>query len=211
MRSRIESRLVNAYKKWHWGSDATTLIEWSDPDVLAKRLVEIGRLVELYVRGMDEGTRVKGEMFAVPERLVPHNHVAFDPDHPSDRIYLLAETPLRRLLRRTYWNPGGKTYSLGSVAVAAGGRHARGTKNDYDGNDYPDVAVQPVGILTHVTYLTEKVGDPGEKRLGWDNANLYIHHMGEESGIQPVLCIDAEGRIWMAGGNYTCPTPGITD
>ena len=76
-----------------------------------------------------------------------------------------------------------------------GGRHA---KKD----DYPNVKVRPIGILTNVVYGTEKQGD---------GYSFYIHHMGEESGIQPALGVDRRGRLWVLGGNYTSPTPGITD
>ena len=200
---KINRQAVKDYAGWHWGSKATHVIEWSDPDVGDAHLIEIGRLAELYVRGPNDGAKIKGTQFSVPESLIPHNYLSFDKGHRFQRIYVLADTALCRALKRAYWNPGGTTYLLADVAKAAGGRHATA--------DYPSIDVQPVGILTHVTYLTEKTGDTGEARLGWKDANLYIHHMGEESGIQPVLCIDSRGRIWLAGGNYTCPTPGITD
>ena len=90
-------------------------------------------------------------------------------------------------------NPSSK-YSLAEVAESVGGRHAT--------DDYPDIQVLPIGIMTHVVYATEKKGD---------GMSFYIHHMGEESGIQPALAVDSRGRLWVAGGNYTSPTPGITD
>lgn len=190
------------YAEWHWGSKSTHVVDWSDPDFPAT-LIEIGRLSELYIRGAQDGTRVKGHLFAVPEATIPQCHLAFDPAQAAQRLYVLASTALSRALKRAYWNPGARSYPLAAVARIAGGRHATA--------DYPKLSVQPVGVLTHVTYLTEKIGDKGTKQLRWKDANLYIHHLGEESGIQPILCLDASGRVWIAGGNYTCPTPGITD
>ena len=90
-------------------------------------------------------------------------------------------------------NPS-QRYALNEIAKNVGGRHAM--------DDYPDIQVTPVGIMTHVVYATDKKGD---------GMSFYIHHMGEESGIQPALTVDSRGRLWLAGGNYTSPTPGITD
>ena len=197
-----KKNLPSVYTSWHWGSKPTKIIEWDDPD-FPDDLVEIGRLAELYVRGPADGTAEKGRKVLVPEREVPACHLAFDPAHRFQRLYLLLSVDVRRACKRQWWNPHGATYPLAAVAKAAGGRHAT--------PDYPAVEVQPVGILTHITYLTEKTGDAGQKMLGWKDANYYIHHMGEESGIQPMLCIDSGGRLWFAGGNSTAPTPGITD
>ena len=35
--------------------------------------------------------------------------------------------------------------------------------------------------------------------------------MGEEGGVPPILCVSSDGRFWLAGGSYTCPSPGITN
>jgi hypothetical protein len=67
--------------------------------------------------------------------------------------------------------------------------------------------VKPIGILTGLVYYTHKKGDenPGNPR------SYYIHKMGEMSKFYPILAGDAQGRLWLAGGNYSCPSPGITD
>lgn len=83
---------------------------------------------------------------------------------------------------------------LSDLAKAVGGRHG--------GQEYGDIVAAPLGILTHLVYATEKQGD------GFNN---YIHKLGEESGIRPALAADNAGRLWIVGGNYTSPTPGITD
>ena len=62
--------------------------------------------------------------------------------------------------------------------------------------------VKPVGVLTALVYFTHKQGD---------GPSYYIHQMGELSHHLPILAFDRHGRPWLAGGNYTCPTPGITD
>ena len=69
-------------------------------------------------------------------------------------------------------------------------------------DDYPDIKVKPIGILRNVVYATPKKGD---------GFSLYIHEMGEETGIKPALCVDKTGRLWIIGGDYTCPVPGITN
>jgi len=40
----------------------------------------------------------------------------------------------------------------------------------------------------------------------------YIHAWGEESGVKPLLCVDADGGLWIARGQRTTvPDEGITD
>jgi len=129
------------------------------------------------------------------------SHLCFDPNHPNERLYLLTHPEFsERMTKKDRNLPGyenGTKYretSLSEMAAAVGGRH--GTP------DYPDVGAAPVGILTHVVYATEKKGD---------GYSFYIHKMGEESGIRPALAIDAKGRLWIVGGAYRSPSPGITD
>jgi hypothetical protein len=56
--------------------------------------------------------------------------------------------------------------------------------------------------MTAVVYFTQKKDD---------GPSYYIHRMGEMTCYFPLLCCDAKGRLWICGGNYTSPTPGITD
>ena len=72
----------------------------------------------------------------------------------------------------------------------------------WDRHGYPDVMVKPLGAVTAVVYQTHKKGD---------GPSYYIHQMAEISGKFPFLGVDNRGRLWLAGGNYTSPNPGITD
>jgi len=153
------------------------------------RLVEIGRLAELYVHR--PGQR-KPDLIKIRDDRKNASHVAFDPRHKHQRIYLLIAGPERRGAARKFWSAQRKSMTLPAVAKLAGGRHAT--------TDYPRVPVQPIGVLSHVTYLTDKKGD---------GLSYYIHEMGEEGGKPPILAVDPHGRLWLAGGSYTCPTPGI--
>jgi hypothetical protein len=69
--------------------------------------------------------------------------------------------------------------------------------------------VKPIGVLTGVVYKTAKAGDQDAAGVG----SFYIHKMAEvgSESVFPVLSVDQIGRFWLAGGSYTCPTPGITD
>jgi len=89
-------------------------------------------------------------------------------------------------------------FTLPQLARLAGGRHATA--------DYPRIPVQPIGVLTHVTYLTMKRDDAIED--GWVPSQ-YIHNMGEEGGIPPILAVDGHGRLWIAGGSYRVVDGGI--
>lgn len=188
----------SSYKSWHWGISPKQTIEWDDPDYPEGELVECGRLVELHVR--EPGQR-RDTILRLNRKEGNGSHLVFDPNHPNQRLYILSHPDFRARVLQTYRrNPdyeGGTKYRsmpLSEIAKLVGGRHAT--------RDYPNVKASPVGILTHVVYATEKRGD---------GYSQYIHKLGEESGIRPVLAADTEGRLWIVGGNYTSPTPGITD
>lgn len=193
---RPNSEYKKRYSDWHWGLPATKVIEWRDSD-FPDHLVQCGRFHEVYFRrpGAKKDTKIR-----LKESLGEKSHVAFDPKHRAGRLYFLINGVARRALRSRFWKPRAQTVSLRELARTAKGRHARM-------RDYPNVQVQPLGLLTHVVYRTAKKGD------GLSN---YIHEFGEESKLKKregrgILAIDAKGRLWIAGGNYTSPNPGITD
>ena len=183
-----EQRLRAIYKKWHWGEPATRIVE-ADPDY-PPHLVEIGLLMELHFVPFPGR---KALVLAVEDGDMNNNHVAFDASHRNQRIYLQLSSSSKRSAREL-WDRNGVTYPLATVAKSVGSKHAKG--------GYPDVAVQPLGKLTDVVYYTHKKGD---------GPSGYIHAMGEEGGVSPVLCLSHDGRLWFAGGSYTCPNPGITN
>ena len=135
-------------------------------------------------------------MIELSRRASAKSFIAFDPDHPDERLYLLLDRSASPAIKHRFWDENHvPSLPLADAARLAGGRHG---KRD----DYPSVAVKPVGVLTALVYYTHKKGD---------GPSYYIHKMGELSHNFPILCVDSEGRLWLAGGNYTCPTPGITD
>ena len=181
-----------AYKEWHWGLPAHREIEWPDTDY-PDRMVEIGRLLELHVNP-DQGKPYK---IILSEPDYEDAFVTFDQDHPDQRIYIAMrprlQSRMRHELRKLRRGNPPKRLKLAALAKQIGSRH--GT------SDYPDIAVEPLGRLTHVVYFTDKKGD---------GLSGYIHEMGEEGGITPAIAVDDEGRLWLAGGSYDCPPPGIT-
>lgn len=186
------------YTKWHWGIEPANVMEWDDPDLEDLDFVECGRLVELHVR--EPGQR-RDTIVRLNRKEMNGSHLVFDPNHPHQRLYILSHPDFQRRVHQAYRrNPeykGGSKYRampLVQIAKQVGGRHAT--------RDYLDIEAAPVGILTHVVYATEKKGD---------GFSQYIHKLGEESGIRPALAADDQGRLWIVGGNYTSPTPGITD
>lgn len=182
------------YENWHWGIPSTKTIRWNDRDY-PDELIDIGRLAELHFKRTQDAPK---QIVNIGRAFLERSHAAFDHHHPNQRIYLYTPTEVRRAAARSFWNPRAPRYDLNVLARMAGGRQAT--------RDYPAIEVQPIGICTHVTYFTWKKGDDDDKR-----GSFYIHEFGEESGIRPVLAVDATGRFWLAGGNYTCPNPGITD
>ncbi len=186
------------YEDWHWGIGGQKVVDWNDSD-MPPVLIECGRLIRMHVRAPGGGThprRKRDTMIELSQRASKNSHVAFDPDHPDERLYLLLNPEARPAMKERFWNQNNLApINLNEMASYAGGRHGRR-------KDYPSVTVKPVGVLTALVYYTHKKGD---------GPSYYIHQMGELSHNFPILCVDKKGRLWLAGGNYTCPTPGITD
>ena len=182
------------YKRWHWGKDFENKEEIDDPD-LPDRLIETGRLAELHFWPVRGRTARKDKIIKLTEKQSENSHLAFDPDHSFHRLYIILPPKLKREFKREYWEDDKlKEFDPSDIAQAAGGKHAT--------DDYPDIQVKPIGILRNVVYACEKVGD---------GFSLYIHKMGEESGIKPALCVDKKGNLWIIGGDYTSPLQGITN
>ena len=161
-------------------------------------------LPKIRVNSMDKAAARMGyepaelSVIEVDEDDVNNNHVSWDPDHPHQRLYLHLSPGSRKDVRKL-WRPGAPTFTLHELAKAAGGRHA---KTD----DYPrGVKVQPLGLLYFTSYFTLKEDDEGNP-----SPSIYIHRMGEEGGIEPVLAVSSDGNLWICGGSYTVPEGGIT-
>ena len=178
---------ADRYTKWHWGEKPTTQVQVDDPN-LPEHLIEAGKLMQLYVDLYPDDESVT---------LTPEGgaSLCFDNDHPGDRLYIVRlPKRVQSAVKRRWCGEGAEWWDLSALAKVAGGRHAT--------DDYPAIEVVPIGVLTAVVYSTHKRGDgPSE----------YIHHLGEESGIQPILSADRAGDLWIAGGNATSPDAGITD
>ena len=200
--SPSESRMgLDEYEAWHWGSGATEVVDWNDVDY-PRLLVQCGRLVRIHVRlPRSEGQgkhprRDRDAMIEFSLATTKNNHIAYDPTSPTQRLYLLINPKALPPLKKRFWDENtGPVMPLGEIGVLAGGRHA--TRSSY-----PAVFVKPVGVMSAVVYHTLKKPD---------GLSFYIHKMAEVSGKYPILCCDDRGRLWVAGGNYTVPTPGITD
>jgi hypothetical protein len=195
-----------AFYDWHWfqGSEQEApemkIVHVQDPDV-PDMLVECGRLVRLHVRAPSRDNpkhprRERDTMIEFSRAVSAASHVAYDPNHPDDRIYLLVSPKARQALADRFWDENPlRAMDLNELASLGGGRHGKRA-------DYPSVQVKPVGITTAVVYFTNKKED---------GPSYYIHKLGELSHHYPILACDDLGRLWFAGGNYTAPTPGITD
>ncbi len=194
-----------AYEDWHWGLSPASVLDIEDPD-LPDEIIECGRLAEIRfsiptsasAEGGMKRNRMKGKaaVITLSKGESQRSHLAYDPNHPSERLYNVLPEDVQRKMKKTYFDQNPFALQpLSEVARHTGGRH--GTARDY-----PNVMVKPIGICTAVIYATEKEGD---------GFSFYIHRLGEESGVRPCLCVSEDGRLWYAGGNYTSPTAGITD
>jgi len=194
---------LKAFWNWKWYDRADSnprdvqVFEIEDDD-LPERLVGCGRLVAFRYRvplsGNVRSNPSKEFRVLGPEQ--KNSFLFFDLDDPDQRLYPYLSDKARAAAAGVYYhqNPF-EEISLAQLARETGGRQSRGVP-------YPRVMVKPVGVASAAVYEAEKRDD---------GKSLYIHRFGEESGVRPVLAIGNDGRIWLAGGDYTCPTPGITN
>ena len=182
------------YKKWHWNTPSTITKEVEIPGG-PEEVVETGRLVELHYRPLRSNPKLKDRVWKPTKKESNNSHLVFDPQHKHQRLYIILDPTAEKKIKEKFWKSSKwDSLALEDVAPLIGGKH--GT------TDYPDIKVKPLGILTALVYATEK--DP-------DGYSFYIHKMGEETHIQPALATDKKGRLWIVGGDYTSPIPGITN
>jgi hypothetical protein len=196
------SRGAREYKRWTWGLPHHSVEKWSDP-VLDRHLgkdhefVACGRLCELHI--MEPGKKTP-TILRLPPKQANNSLVMFDPSHRHQRLYFKLDPVFRRKIKKLYADKARfKALPAATAASLVGGRH--GVRSN-PGQDYPDIDVMPIGMWTAVVYAVEK---------NTDGFSKYIHKMGEESGIKPALGTASNGQLYVLGGNYTCPTAGITD
>jgi hypothetical protein len=195
-------RGLNSYQGWHWGRKPRRVLDWNDPDIPATTLISCGRLVRIGFRPFRSQNnrgphprRNQNKMFCLTQRATEKSYLAYNPDTRPRRLYLLVDRQASRALAQDFWELNrSPTLALARLARVAGGRQV--------GSPYARVKVKPVGMCTELVYFTHKQGD---------GPSFYRHPMGEQSGVYPILAADQRGRFWLAGGNYTVPTPGITD
>lgn len=216
-----KNKAIKAYKSRHWGNPATyskeVHVPGRDND---HHLTEMGLLTELHfdplpgkgsklpvvtVESLTDEAAEKPlhlgtlTVVQIDQKDYNDNHLSFDFDHPSHRLYLHLSPSTMRDVAKYLWTPGQRTTTLFELAKQVGGRHAKQ-------NDYPNIPVQPLGTLYYVTYYTLK-----EEEGGQPSPSKYIHRMGEEGGVEPILAVSEDGNLWIAGGSYTCPPGGITN
>ena len=193
----MSKELKKHYKKLHWGESAAKVIELSDdfPD----RSVEMGKLSEIRLAPLSEAlpgeTEEAWAIEVEPEKLNYHR-LLVDFDHPHDRLYLKMTADSKKDAQKLWKDSPVHPMPLATLSYWAGGHHA--------GDDYRDILVKPLGRITHLVYVTIKSGD---------GLSYYVHEMGEEweeeEGIRPILAVSKDGQLWIAGGSYECPSPGI--
>ena len=194
---------LKAFWNWKWydredSNPGEVRVFEIDDDDLPERLVGCGRLIAFRYRVPITGNvrSNPSKEFRVPSSGQQDSFLFFDLDDPGQRLYPVLSEKARGLAAASFYRPNPfAEISLPQLAKMTGGRQAKGVP-------YPDVMVKPIGVASAAVYEAEKRDD---------GKSLYIHRFGEETGVRPVLAMGNDGRIWLAGGDYTCPTPGITN
>jgi len=194
---------LKAFWNWKWydradSNPSDVQVFEIDDDDLPERLVGCGRLLSFRYRVPVTGNvrSNPAKEFHVPSSGRHDSFLFFDLDDPDQRLYPVLSEKARGPVASTFYDPNPfAEISLPQLAQMTGGRQAKGVP-------YPNVMVKPIGVASAAVYEAEKRDD---------GKSLYIHRFGEETGVRPVLAVGNDGRIWLAGGDYTCPTPGITN
>jgi len=185
----IAQKGVQEYRAAHWGVMPDVIYEVDQPHLPRNQpIVEMGKLRELwiqpaqgkpYILEFDDNFTMLGFTRDTVQRL----YIILSDEDRQDIAEMVANDSERY---KVNW------YNLPDLHAYIGGRQAK----------YPidDVPVVCLGKLTHVMYLTEKKGD---------NVSEYKHEMGEYGGRKPLLCADADGHLYIAGGSYSVPNRGI--
>ena len=202
------------YKRWHWGIEAERDMHVPDPEY-PEQMIEIGRLMQLdlvhnpkqskhrinpnlkWVRNPSDGKLIKTLEIETDD--VNDNYALFDHNHPKDRIYFVVDEETQSQFKNLYKKSKTPSMQLKKLSSMGGGHHSSMI-------DYPDVQVKPLGYIHNIIYITHKKGD--------EPILPYIHEFAEENrknSEYPLLAVGENGRIWIAGGGYTCPYAGITD
>lgn len=192
---RLTTDAKERYKGAHWGIESSAEYEWTDVPADVK-LTEMGKMVEVTfaIDDVEDGTEPDEvgvlDGFA-SKRAAEPDILCFSP-RVDERLYLaLSSTSKRRF--RELWIRRHPTYWLQDIAEQVGGRQAR----------FPamQIKVQAVGRCCTIAYHTDK---------RTDGPSTYEHEQGEWGGVRPMLCLSADGGLWLAGGSYTVPDEGIT-
>jgi hypothetical protein len=198
---------VKAARKWSWhdGKDPSKMPELEvldipDPELGDMKIVACGRLVRIHVRAPKQNPthprRERDTMLELSRRASENSYLGYELGHPYDRLHIILDPDVQKGFQQRFWRDStAPRIEMNQLASLAGGKHGKL-------QDYPDLEVKPVGVMTAVVYYTDKEGD---------GASYYIHKMAELSHNFPILACDDLGRLWILGGSYTAPTPGITD
>lgn len=190
------------YKQTHWGipHERTFTVDERVYGPKDRAYVEMGPLRAIKLAGAKVASLEFDEHDAIS--------LAFDTEK-SQRLYLIRERPATHREAEQAFRLGvTRSISLGKLSERLPGRQAR------YGWPVPGLLVSLIGAITHIDYWTRKKGDDADvdawgQPIG--DGSVYRHKLGEESGIRPVLAVDADARFWIVGGNYTVPAAGITD
>jgi hypothetical protein len=181
------------FKSAHWGLAPTKTYRYPKQKHTPKKIPGMGKLEEIRINPGN------GDPEIILDHFGPNDILAFATTE-DERLYAALCQATKKKNRRLFPKDNGDWYQLDELADEAGGRQTAFA--------HAPVFVQNVGVITDVVYRTKKKEDAEQ-----DNGepSSYIHALGEETGIKPLLGIDAEGGLWFAGGDYTVPDEGITN
>lgn len=181
---------IESYKATHWGVAPTTFLYDPDP-LLPANLPTMGQLHELVYDEGSDGSQAWSLRLPAGARLCYQ-------DSGSTRLYNQMSADVKAGIRAAHWDdhPRAPVYRLDEVARHAGGRQQGG---------YPNVQVKVLGRVLEVYYRTLK-GDGDQGR-----PEMFVHELGTEPDNDqlPWLAVDADGRLWWAGGDYWVEADGI--
>ena len=208
-----QDKAIRQQAQWKWFQnkefeDHLRILDWDDPDFPPGAVIECGNLARIHFRApAGEGThprRRRDTTLTLSLPMAKKSYLVFDPESPDERLYMCIDKGACNSISQRFWVGNSvPARTLSQWATLAGGRHAKtATRPTLSRGGYPAVRAKPMGVMTAVVYYTHKKAD---------GPSFYIHRFGEISCTFPILACDKQGRIWVCGGSYKNPTPGITD
>ena len=131
---------LKEYQDWHWGKPVKQVIDCHDDD-MPRALIQCGNLIRFHIRTPQllkgkaiHPRRARDPQIQLSRTLSANSHLAYDPDHPDERLYCVLDPRVKQFNVDQFWraNPASEI-NLNDLALAIGSRHGKRRLPQRDG------------------------------------------------------------------------------